>query len=43
MNHLQNQRLMKLTSSTQEDKDLEYFGYNFLKKDISFFDNIPTH
>ena len=26
-------------NGTQEDKDLEYFGYNFLKKDISFFDN----
>ena len=29
-------------NGTQKDKDLEYFGYNFLKKDISFFDNIPT-
>ncbi len=32
---------VKLEAS-QEQKSSEYFGYNYFKNDINFFDNIPT-
>ena len=31
-----------LITSTDNIISEEYFGYNYLKKDISFFDNVPT-
>lgn len=35
--------LKQISIKTPDSKeDDEYFGYNYLKKDISFFDNIPT-
>ena len=31
-----------ITSNTITEATVDYFGYNYLRKDISFFDNIPS-
>jgi len=33
---------LELSEQQLDEKDSEYFGYNYFKKNINFFDNIPT-